>query len=253
MREPKSWCDITISEYLEIRSLKPDDFESVFEYRAEKMAIILKTDVEEIEEMDMVELFDLEAKTSWVNGIVLEKIQHCFYEKGMGILFEAKPWKKLTLGEFIDLEALFASGYYENSARIMAVVYRKVLKDKWGHKEFEPYGFNKELRALFFMDMPVSNFEAIKNSYLKFRDDFLGKRKSLFKNQDTEEEEGDSDIEEQDIEEEKKELVVKKWSWQLFVFNICRGDLTKVDAVTDLPLTMVFNFEAMKKELNINN
>jgi hypothetical protein len=56
------------------------------------------------------------------------------------------------------------------------------------------------------------------------------------------------DIEEQkELEEEKKS---QKWAWEQLIWNLCNEDLTKFNAVCDLPLILVFNFLGMRKELN---
>ena len=51
-----------------------------------------------------------------------------------------------------------------------------------------------------------------------------------------------------EIEQTKKST---KWSWELMIYNLCGGDLTKYESLGELPLVLVFNMLGMKKELSL--
>jgi hypothetical protein len=42
-----------------------------------------------------------------------------------------------------------------------------------------------------------------------------------------------------------------KWGWEQLIWTMCNGDLSKFDAITDTKLVLIFNFLAMRKELEI--
>jgi hypothetical protein len=51
-----------------------------------------------------------------------------------------------------------------------------------------------------------------------------------------------------EIEDEKSKA---KFSWDSIIYNLSSGDITKMDAITNLPLIYVFNTLSMKKALDI--
>ena len=60
------------------------------------------------------------------------------------------------------------------------------------------------------------------------------------------------------IEEYKDELKAqedgkkaRKWGWESLIYDLCEGDFTKIKAVGELPLILVFNMLAMRKELGL--
>jgi hypothetical protein len=42
-----------------------------------------------------------------------------------------------------------------------------------------------------------------------------------------------------------------KCGWEQLIWTMCNGDLSKFDAITDTKLVLIFNFLAMRKELEI--
>lgn len=253
---PKNWEGLKLGAFSELQKLDPSDFESGFEYRLERLALILDEDPDELEtELTIEELTELTIKTNWING----KPKGEFLENLAGFTF--KGFKKLTLGEFIDLQSLCAKGYYINAGKILAILYRKTKVGEWGEILIEPRSaFNTAERAEKFEDVPVSYAAGAIHSYLRFQEEFLKRRKAIFEGGKDEEDEEETDEEagledepetKDEIEERKREEAQKKWSWEYFIYGLCKGDLTKFDEVTELPLSLVFNIEAMKLELNI--
>jgi len=49
----------------------------------------------------------------------------------------------------------------------------------------------------------------------------------------------------------EKEQQSAKWSWELMIYSLSKGDITKSDKIGALPLVYVFNVLGMKKELDI--
>lgn len=250
-RTPKGFKDVTIEQYIDLLELNPEDFESTFEYRVERISIILNEDADQLgEELTIEELTDLNNSLNWINGRIKGDLIEDWNR------FKLKPFNSLTLGEFIDLENLLSKGYYLNAKKILAILYRRFEVDKFNNEVFEPYKFDLNNRAEFFNDFRVNNAQGVLEKYLKFREYFLEKRKKLFKSEDKDEdekEEGKQPKTREEIEEEKREEIFERWSWEFLIYKLCKGDLTKVEEVTELSLILVFNFEAMKKELNIKD
>ncbi len=165
--------------------------------------------------------------------------------------YKLKPFNKLTLGEFISLEKYFSENYIERLSNIVAILYRRVRVNEWGDVELEPYNYNSNDRLEWFLDFKITDVFGLLPEYIKFREGFIEQYKNLM----TEYEENDfeptenADAEEmKEIEEEKKQ---QKWAWEQLIWSLCNEDLTKFNAVCDLPLILVFNFLGMKKELNV--
>lgn len=248
MKAPSNFREITVEKYKELISLKPEDFESTFDFRLERLSIILDEDAEELgEKLTVEELTDLTKKTAWIN----KRIKGEFIENFC--VFEFKKFELLTLGEFIDLENYFENGYYLNIEKILSILYRKTSIDEYRNKFFEPYRFDIEERKNEFLNFSILNAQYVIDSYLRYREFFISKRKTLFKDEESEEieEEENEPKTREEIEEEKKEKIFERWSWEFLIWKICKGDLTKIEQVTELNLILVFNFEAMKKELNV--
>ena len=165
--------------------------------------------------------------------------------------FKLKPFSKLTLGEFISLEKYFSENYIERLLNIVAILYRRVRVNEWNDVEIEPYNYNSNDRLEWFLDFPITDVYGLLPEYIKYRESFIDQYKNLM----TESYENDfeptenADAEEiKEIEEEKRQ---KKWAWEQLIWSLCNEDLTKFNAVCDLPLILVFNFLGMKKELNV--
>jgi hypothetical protein len=61
----------------------------------------------------------------------------------------------------------------------------------------------------------------------------------------------DSNMDAEDLKAAEEEKKQQKWAWETLIWHLCNEDLTKFNAVCDLPLILVFNFLGMKKELNV--
>ncbi len=60
------------------------------------------------------------------------------------------------------------------------------------------------------------------------------------------------ELDAEDLKAEAEEKVFTKWSWEKLLYDLANEDLTKIDAVTDLPLVFVFNMLSMVEELQLN-
>ena len=200
------------------------------------------------EDLDDVSLEELEALLLEVKFIRDEPPKQ--YKNELND-FKLKPFSKLTLGEFISLEKYFSENYIERLLNIVAILYRRVRVNEWNDVELEPYNYNSNDRLEWFLDFPITDVYGLLPEYIKYRESFIDQYKNLM----TESYENDfeptenADAEEiKEIEEEKRQ---KKWAWEQLIWSLCNEDLTKFNAVCDLPLILVFNFLGMKKELNV--
>lgn len=241
---PKSWNDITVEQFKELKSLDNEDFDSLFSRELESLAILTNSDSEEFEDMDIDELTDTIAQVKFIKKPPTSQFKREINE------FKYKGCDTLTLGEFIDLEHYFSNDYIINLSTICGILYRQHSLNQWQVEEIEPYKFNPLDRVDIFNELPISFVYGITNDYLKFRENFLKVYENLFQPQfDSEDESEEMDIE--DIKAEEEEKKVSRWSWESIIWNLANEDITKVDQVTDLPLILAFNFLSMKYELQV--
>lgn len=261
---PNNFEGVELGAFMEFTSLNPNDFESGFEFRLARIAALTGEDPEAIEDSLTVEqLIDLYIQTSKFNQVPKLQTKERIEVEELGEL-KFKGFKSLTIGEFIDLQKLCNSGYWLNASKILAILYRRTKTGDWGEEILEPRKvFKTTERAELLESVPASDALGVIQDYLDFQDAFIKNRPSLFDSNAKEEiEEGEEEEDEEpeeldedelkELEEEEKEEKKRiKWGWERKLYELCKGDLTKLDEVTELPLILVFNFELMKKELNI--
>jgi hypothetical protein len=244
MKLPKSWNDITISQFIECNQVVKEEFESVFDHEVEILSILTDEDIDYFLELSFDELSDIIKQVDFLKKQPRQKLTNKIGS------FQYKGVNNLTLGEFIDLENYFAESYIDNLTRICAILWRKTNQNEWGNDKFEPYEFNLEDRKHEFDTIPVGFVYEIIPIYLKFREDFTNTYVNLF-NPVISEPDDVEELDPEDLKEDKEEEVFKRWSWETTLYNLANEDITKIDAILNMPLVFVFNMLAMKKDLNI--
>jgi len=252
MKVPKGWHEVKLYQFKELRELK--DSEGFFNTQLETLAILLDVPSDELEELSLDEIGELFKSVKWV--LSEPKKAHANEVIIDGDTYILKPFKKLTLDEFIDLNYFLTNDYLKHISHIVSVFYRRIKTDNWGNVEFEPYIFNPFDVFDKFDDLNITQVYGLIPEFLKWRDDFLKKYENLF-NQDDDEDDEPLDVKEFDSLEEYKESLKaqeqakksKKWGWESLLFDLCEGDLTKIKAVGELPLIFVFNMLSMRKEM----
>jgi len=239
MELPNSWKQITASQYIELNELQEEGFGSLFLYNLEILAILLDTDSEELEDMEASELLEAIDKIKWLRSEPSKKAN----QKIKG--YTLKPFVNITLGEFIDLEHYFGLDYKTNLPTICAILYRATKEDEWNNVIFEPYKYDIEQRASLLEECKIVDLYGVIPSYLEFRESLRNSYPNFFA---PDVEEDLSEMDEEDIEAEKKE---SRWGWESIIFNLANEDLTKVDPITDLPLIFVLNMLSMKADLKL--
>ena len=252
MKVPKGWHEVKLYQFKELRELK--DSEGFFNTQLETLAILLDVPSDELEELSLDEIGEIFKSVKWV--LSEPKKAHASEVIIDGDTYILKPFKKLTLDEFIDLNYFLTNDYLKHISHIVSVFYRRIKTDNWGNVEFEPYIFNPFDVFDKFDDLNITQVYGLIPEFLKWRDDFLKKYENLF-NQDDDEDDEPLDVKEFDSLEEYKESLKaqeqakksKKWGWESLLFDLCEGDLTKIKAVGELPLIFVFNMLSMRKEM----
>lgn len=238
MHLPKSWNDISVSQFIELTALEEKDFDSVFEMQVEMLSILLDEDPEELYDLDVDEfnkLNDLKFLRSEPRVKINEHIDK----------FTFKPLSKITLGEFIDCDYFVVNGKLKNIPLLCAILYKQTKEDDWGNRVFEPYSYDIYKRSELFKSIPITSVFGIVTEYLKFRDNFTKQYENLFA-PTFEEDEDTTELTPEEKKEAEAEKVKSKFAWESLLYNLAGDDITKIDDVTNLPLTFVFNMLSMK-------
>jgi hypothetical protein len=255
MNLPNSWHNVKLYQFKELRALK--DAGGFFNIQLETLAILADVSTDEIEELTLEEISDLFRSVKWV---LHEPKKGLFNELSIdGQTYHLQPFKKLTLDEFIDLEYFLQNDYLVHISHIVSVFWRRIDRDKWQNVEFEQYIFSPFDRHELFDDVEITKVYGILNEYLKYRENFMQKYMALF---NTDDEPDDETLDPKDFDSiaeykderntKKKRKKARKWGWESLIYDLCEGDFTKIKAVGELPLILVFNMLAMRKELGLN-
>ena len=247
---PKSWNEVSLDKYKELISIKTEEYSTPFFYKLEVLAILneTSTDDELFEDLDIDELSTILDDIKWIfdapNGL-----------KNTIKDYKLKDIKRITLGEFIDLDKLFEN-HTENLDLICSILFKKYKEDEWGNAIEEPYIYDLEKRRVDFIDIPINHIIGIIKYFLEFRELIFNTFSIIFTNpEDLEEPEDTENLSQEEIEEIKKEIEIEKskskWSWLKLIYDVCDGDIAKTDAVTNLSLVYVLKTLAMIKELDI--
>jgi len=240
MQLPKSWSDIDVYTFKEIRSISTDNGEWTRDI--ETLAIIMDVSTDSLDDCDIT---DLTTQMKSINFLNSEPSKN-FKNNIENYIF--KPFEQLTCGEFIDLEYYFSNDYIKHISHIAAIVYKKHKTDEWHNLVYEPYTYNPNNRSEEFDNVCVNDIYGIIPSYLNFRKTFLEKYMLLFEDDPgPEDEDKNTPLSKED--QEHKSAV--KWGWERLIYSLCNEDLTKFEQATNLPLILAFNMLSMKKDLNL--
>lgn len=242
---PKQWSEVTLEQFIEISEI--DKEQGAYHYNSEILSIVSNEPPENIEDIDIDELKDYIEQCKWA----LSQPSNKYKQELLGM--KIKPFNKLCLYEYIDLDYYFTNNYIKNLANICGILYRQSKLNEWGEEIIEPYEYDCTIRADKFLDLPITDVYGIINEFLKFRENFLNTYQNLFQGDEPPEltAEAKAKLTPDELKEEEEDKKASKWSWERMIYGLCNNDLTKSDKIGGLPLTYVFNMMGMKKELDI--
>lgn len=230
----QNWSKVTLSQYLELLSMQSENYDNSIDYQVDCVSLLLDLPIDEVEEMSVEELTDVMESFSFMRSLPTS-VQSVGDLSMIDLIM-------ITLGQFIDCEHYITdTSTYHN---VLAVLYRKKSTNEWDHIIVEPYGYDIAERGRVMLNSPMSSVWGALQKYLSFRDKIYQDYEPLFNS-------NDDDDDEVETQEQKKELLrekqLAKYSWDKFIYDLCKEDLTKFDHVTDLPLILVLNMMSMAK------
>ena len=196
-----------MSQFLEIRNLSSEF--GIFDYQIDVLCALTDSNISEFEELDIDDLGKLTRQLKWIESEPSRRYKNKLDN------YVLKPYSKLSLGEFIDLEHYFSNNYLENFCHILAY--------------------------------PITDVYGLIPEYLKYRENFTNTYTNLLVDVVTDDEVLE-DAEE--IKEQKREQQKQKFAWESTIMALCNDDLSKFNSILEMPVVLVFNILGMKKTLD---
>lgn len=252
MKAVSNWSDITINQYFELQSYGEDIDNLTL------VSIIYDIPSDEIDDLSVEQFDELVTKLSFLKS--KPKAQNSAFISLNGNTFYKHPdIYKIKFGEFVDIEHWITSSKEEDLLYILATMYRKCINSDpdFDGIELEPYGPYVMSRAKHFGELSVTILFDLVDEINKFRAVFQENYQPLLAVK--EEEIEDEDLSSETIadkrarlDEENNQKRLNKWGWDVLVYKLAQGDITKFEDVYNLPLIQVMNFLAMQSELKLD-
>lgn len=238
----ENWDDITISEYQHIIKIH-DKYTSVFPRALEVLCYL--TDSDEWEQLEPHYIIEEYYYNIWLeHPPILNNVADEINE------YRLKPFDKLNLGEWIDLDNAIINDEY---SKILAILYRKWKVNEWGVIEYEPYEFTLTERIKIFDDCSTAEVIGVINNSYQYREDLLRVFSGLFESYEDEEltdeeQEMLSESEIREIEEGiRNDNNKRDFAWPRLLDDMSSGNWANIPGVLELPHTFVFNMRMAKK------
>ena len=228
-----------MEQFLEIRSLSSEN--GIFNYQIDVLSALTDSDISEFEELDIDELSELTSQIKWIQSDPSRRYKNKIDK------YVLKPFSKLTLGEFIDLEYYFSNNYLDNFCHILALLYRRTSKNVYGDDIIEPYDYSPRDRLDWYLSYPITDVYGLIHEYLKYRENFTNTYTNLLVDV-VPDDEVLEDAEE--IKEQKREQEKQKFAWESTIMALCNDDLSKFNDILNMSVVLVFNILGMKKTLD---
>lgn len=212
----------------------------MFNYQIDVLSALTDSNISEFEELDIDELGELTKQIKWVQSDPSRRYKNKLDN------YVLKPFSKLSLGEFIDLEHYFSNNYLEHFCHILALLYRRTSKNVYGDDVIEPYEYSPKDRLDWYLEYPITDVYGLIPEYLKYRENFTNTYTNLLVDVVPD----DEVLEDADeIKEQKKEQEKQKFAWESTIMTLCNDDLSKFNDILKMPVVLVFNILGMKKTL----
>jgi len=214
----------------------------MFNYQIDVLSALTDSNISEFEELDIDELTVLTEQIKWINSEPSKRYKNKIDK------YVLKPFTKISLGEFIDLEHYFSNNYLDHFCHILALLYRRTSKNVYGDDIIEPYNYSPSDRLDWYLDYKITDVYGLIPEYIKFRENFTNTYTNLLVDVVPD----DEVLEDADeIKEQKREQEKQKFAWESTIMALCNDDLSKFNDILDMSVVLVFNILGMKKTLDV--
>ncbi len=213
----------------------------MFNYQIDVLSALTDSNISDFEELDIDELTVLTEQIKWINSEPSKRYKNKLDK------YVLKPFTKISLGEFIDLEHYFSNNYLDHFCHILALLYRRTSKNVYGDDIIEPYNYSPSDRLDWYLDYKITDVYGLIPEYIKFRENFTNTYTNLLVDVVPDDEVLDDADE---IKEQKREQEKQKFAWESTIMALCNDDLSKFNDILDMSAVLVFNILGMKKTLD---
>jgi len=256
---PKSWGDVTVNQFVEIAEIIKKGYDNDDDLYFDIISLICDLPLDELESMDYNEFSLIKKDLKYLTVIPPAFQPKEIVSTPLGLFYvNNKFTTNLTIGEFIDLEHLITDdNYLGNIKLILAILYRKRIEEECElfEPKLEKYDNWVSKRANIFGQLKVSDVFGVISQFLEYRELFYKAYEGYFggaEHENIEYEKGEGILSRATKDKEnQRQVSIKKWGWNLLVYQIASNDPLKMDAAYGLNLTLAMNILSMRKELNL--
>ena len=184
--------------------------------------------------------------------LMLEKLSHLQSQEDTtlkniieidGVRYGFHPdFDEMTLGEYADIESFIKSGADKHLPEIMAVLYRPIKEEVDGVYTIEAYDGNIKIRTEIMRKMSATQVHSALVFFLSFRQRIVNDFAIIFDRSAS----GNEDA-------IASESFADKWSWFGVMYRLTNADISKLDAITRLPLLECLTWLSYETDLNVQN
>jgi hypothetical protein len=249
---PVSWQEITVEEYVELKLLDVNEL-GIIGLQLERFCILagITNDDDRIEDIDIDELDEVYQTLYFLNTTPNPNPKEIVGD------YRLININKISLGEFIDIDSFLQNNMYENLSKILSILYRKHKVDEWGEIQYEPYGFDLNLRKDNYDSLYIYDVYGAIEEFIKFRELIINTYTVIFSTDNNDDDLTDEEKEglgEEEIEEINREIEKGKkksqFAWPSLAYDLAGEDIIKMREIFKLPLTYVLNMIVMKITMN---
>lgn len=244
MSRANNWNQLEFWKYIEALQLEREKEDlTFFEYYLALLFIIYP----EIDwyEKSSNEIFEEFFQNNWLQNEIKCQIKQSVGE------FKLIKFDKITLAEWIDIDAFLTKKKFEN---VVPILYRKTKEDEWGNIIYEPYKFSTSERIEIFEEFLVDDLYGAIEAISKWREDVISSFPVIFSPAEDdelsdEEKDGLTQEEVKEIERDiKKENERRRYGWQKTLDSISGGQWNHIPQILELPVLFVFNMMTMQEK-----
>ena len=160
-----------------------------------------------------------------------------------GVRYGFHPdFDEMTLGEYADIESFIKSGAEKHLPEIMAVLYRPIKEEIDGVYTIEAYDGNIKIRTEIMRKMSATQVHSALFFFVSFQQSIIKNYGIIF---DTTASGNEDAI--------ASESFADKWSWFGVMYRLTNADISKLDAITRLPLLECLTWLSYETDLNVQN
>jgi hypothetical protein len=149
---------------------------------------------------------------------------------------------QMCLGEYADLESFIKSGADKHLPEIMAVLYRPIKEEVDGVYTIEAYDGNIKIRTEIMRKMSATQVHSALVFFVSFQQRIQNDYAIIFDRSAS----GNEDA-------IASESFADKWSWFGVMYRLTNADISKLDAITRLPLLECLTWLSYETDLNLQN